>query len=426
MTAFGFVADDLTGASDVLAQAHLGGLEAVLVLHPRRGLPNADVVGVAGPARSLSGAALDAAIREGIAPFREREVQVLLYKVCSTFDSSPTVGSIGRAIELLHEAFPAHGPIPVAPAQPDFGRYTAFSQHFGVYEQHTYRLDRHPVMSRHPSTPMTEADLRLILSAQLDSGDVPNSIHLPSFGDGSFRSRWRESRQRTESAFVVDAVENAHLDQIAAALLETRPDVGPTIVVGSGGIMAALARTMKRTVPTPSGVDRASGPVLAVSASASAATGNQITDAITRGWIDIPIDGAALNEDDAFDELLDRITGELADGHDVIAHTARGPEDPRLVPDVGLSAAHIGARIGRIAATTAERRLTRDIAICGGDTSSHALLAADVNELRVISQFVTAGPVCATDPDSALADCRVLLKGGQVGPVDVLHRFAGR
>ena len=51
--------------------------------------------------------------------------EVLLYKICSTFDSLPTLGSIGRGIELLREQFPGLGPVAVAPAQPQFGRYTA-------------------------------------------------------------------------------------------------------------------------------------------------------------------------------------------------------------------------------------------------------------------------------------------------------------
>ena len=36
MATFGFLADDLTGASDVLAQAHAHGLDAMLVLDPAR------------------------------------------------------------------------------------------------------------------------------------------------------------------------------------------------------------------------------------------------------------------------------------------------------------------------------------------------------------------------------------------------------
>ncbi|MFD5234663.1 nucleotide-binding domain containing protein [Streptomyces qaidamensis] len=72
----------------------------------------------------------------------------------------------------------------------------------------------------------------------------------------------------------------------------------------------------------------------------------------------------------------------------------------------------------------AVKGLTRDVAVLGGDTSSHALLTMRVSELRVATQFVTAAPVCRTDSEAAVAGCRLLLKGGQVGPVDVLERFA--
>ena len=47
MAQFGFLADDLTGASDVLAQAHAQGLDAMLVLDPARARADAaDVVGI--------------------------------------------------------------------------------------------------------------------------------------------------------------------------------------------------------------------------------------------------------------------------------------------------------------------------------------------------------------------------------------------
>jgi uncharacterized protein YgbK (DUF1537 family) len=53
------------------------------------------------------------------------------------------------------------------------------------------------------------------------------------------------------------------------------------------------------------------------------------------------------------------------------------------------------------------------------------LAAAEVGELRISEQFVTAGPICTTDEHAALAGCRLLLKGGQVGPTDVFTRFVG-
>jgi uncharacterized protein YgbK (DUF1537 family) len=181
MPAFGFVADDLTGAADVLAQSHRYGLEAALVIGDAPLPKDTDVVGFAGPARSLSGTAFDDLVTRDLAGIAALNLDVLLYKVCSTFDSSTTVGSIGRGIQLLHQQFPLHGPIPVAPAQPAFGRYTAFSNHYATCAGQIYRLDRHPVMSRHPSTPMAEADLRQVLAEQLGGAQVPGAIHLPAY-----------------------------------------------------------------------------------------------------------------------------------------------------------------------------------------------------------------------------------------------------
>jgi uncharacterized protein YgbK (DUF1537 family) len=81
------------------------------------------------------------------------------YKVCSTLDSAPHIGSIGTAIDL---AVPLLGGAwhPLLVAAPPIGRYQAFGNLFAVANGTVYRLDRHPTMSRHPVTPMDEADVR--------------------------------------------------------------------------------------------------------------------------------------------------------------------------------------------------------------------------------------------------------------------------
>ncbi|MEV8569665.1 four-carbon acid sugar kinase family protein [Streptomyces sp. NPDC051322] len=430
MTYVSFVADDLTGASDVLAQAHRQGLDAVLVVGDgSRPLPtDCDVVGIAGPSRSLGGDAFDALVRAQLERIATADADVLIYKVCSTFDSSPARGSIGRGIELLHERFPHHGPVPIAPAQPGFGRYTAFSNHFAGYSGGVHRLDRHPVMAHHPSTPLHEADLRQVIAAQLRSGEVPAAIHLPAYADGSFREQWTRLRHSHQAAFVVDAVEDGHLDTLARALREDTARPGPAIVVGSGGVMAALARTATERSIAPSATDTpsATGPVLAVSASASSTTAAQIADAVAHGWAELAVPAQVLNGDDPslLDDLEQRAAAWLEAGRNVVVHTTRGTQDPRYAAAGPLDAAYVGAFLGTVAANMAIKGLTRDIAVLGGDTSSHALLAMGVSELRVSSQFVTAAPVCRTDSAAAVAGCRLLLKGGQVGPVDVLDRFA--
>src|SRR5439155_7752178 len=81
----------------------------------------------------------------------------------------PTVGSIGRAIDVGSDVFESRF-VPVVVGAPSLGRYCVFGNLFarcGAKPQ-PYRLDRHPSMSRHPTTPMDEADLRVHLAKQTD------------------------------------------------------------------------------------------------------------------------------------------------------------------------------------------------------------------------------------------------------------------
>jgi uncharacterized protein YgbK (DUF1537 family) len=168
--------------------------------------------------------------------------------------------------------------------------------------------------------------------------------------------------------------------------------------------------------------------VLAASASASSTTAEQINDAIANGWEDVPVPAELLQRRDpaAVAALDERVSAALRAGRNVIVHTTRGAADPRYGVTGPVDAGYVGTLIGGIAARMADIGLTRDIAVCGGDTSSHALMAMGVRQLRVSDPFVTAGPILRADRASAVAGSRLLLKGGQVGPTDILRRFAGQ
>lgn len=425
----GFVADDLTGAADVLAQAHAEGLDAALVLDAASPLPDdVDVVGIAGPLRSLDADALRAEAARGFAALAGADLRVVIDKVCSTFDSSTTVGSIGASVDAMRATWPGRGAVPVVPAQPEFGRYTAFSQHFGAHGGAVHRLDRHPVMATHPSTPMREADLRLVLQAQLPGSPAIPGIHLPDLESPErLRDAWSALERSEAPAVVVDATTPAHMDAIAARVLDDAGrGLAPALVVGSGGIMAALARAVHRERRVAPPTTTPSGPVLVVSASASSTTAAQLDDALAAGFVDVAIPADAFGDpsSEADAPWSRAVEAALDAGRHVVAHTARGGDDPRLRAS-SASAAEVGGLIGRLAGRMARTGRTRDIAVCGGDTSSHALVALGAREVRVDELFVLVGPICRTDDASDAAGCRVLLKGGQVGPVDVLRRFAG-
>ena len=114
-----FYGDDFTGSTDVLEQLASNGVLTALFLAPPTpaqlaAFPDLKAIGIAGDSRSRSPEWMSANLPPIFAALRQFGAPIVHYKVCSTFDSSPTHGSIGRAIELGIAAFdPAFVPIVV-------------------------------------------------------------------------------------------------------------------------------------------------------------------------------------------------------------------------------------------------------------------------------------------------------------------------
>ena len=145
---------------------------------------------------------MDAELRPVLAALAALEPRIVQYKACSTADSSPTIGSLGRVIELGREHVSASARA-VLFAQPDFGRYTVFGHHFAAEDGIVYRLDRQPTMSTHPSTPMTESDLAVHLARQTDAADRVAS-RSPRTIDRAATALLRERRCRASCSTRVD------------------------------------------------------------------------------------------------------------------------------------------------------------------------------------------------------------------------------
>src|SRR5262245_26877621 len=165
-----FYGDDFSGSTDVMEVLAANGLETVLFLDvPDESqlelFPNCRAVGIAGCSRSQSPGWMTANLPRVFRSLQQLQAPLCHYKTCSTFDSSPQVGSIGRALEIGQEIFgSAH--VPLIVGAPALSRYCLFGNLFATVDGETHRLDRHPTMSRHPVTPMAESDLRLHLAAQ--------------------------------------------------------------------------------------------------------------------------------------------------------------------------------------------------------------------------------------------------------------------
>ncbi|MEZ5846987.1 MAG: four-carbon acid sugar kinase family protein [Geminicoccaceae bacterium] len=108
-------------------------------------------IGIAGIARSQTPQWMRENLPPVYAALASTGAPILHYKTCSTLDLAPHVGSIGTAIEIALEILQT-GWIPSV-AAPAIRRFQAFGNLFAGYGDGIHRLDRHPVMSRHPVTP---------------------------------------------------------------------------------------------------------------------------------------------------------------------------------------------------------------------------------------------------------------------------------
>jgi 3-oxoisoapionate kinase len=432
-----FYGDDFTGSTDALGQFARFGWRSVLLLslealeQAMGELDDFDVVGVAGITRSLSADALAAELRHGFAALARLRPRVVQYKVCSTFDSGPDVGSIGRAAEVGREVF---GPatIPVLPAQPEFGRYTAFGNHFAAHAGAVMRLDRNPATAEHAVTPMREADLGRHLSEQTSLRIGYVDIRAVQGAPGRLE-RAIEAAAAGADLAVLDALTNDDLRRIGA-LLPAGDGEAPAFTIGSGGLSYGMAGFLGDD-PVPPGdfiaprsaVDR----LLVVSGSCSAQTAAQIRAALDRGWAGVPLGAAELIADGAaaLEQACAAVLDALRAGRSVVVFTAAGPEDPGVAAGVaaaeraGLGPGGLAPVVGRAFATLVRvargEGLTRML-VAGGDTCGCTVGELDAWGLEVLGAVVPAGFLCRLRSHAPGWDgLEVLLKGGQVGGTDL-------
>lgn len=431
-----FYGDDFTGATAHLAGFHEAGLRALLFFDTpdeellRRHAPSLDVIGIAGIGRSLTPPAMRAEILPALQLFERLGSRQIQYKICSTFDSSPTMGSIGVAIELGREVF-GERPVPVVAGAPGFGRYTVFGNHFASSGTGVERLDRHPSMANHPSTPMREADLRRHLAEQtaLPIGLV--DVMSVQGGPDSLHAAWQRAIAHHPGAVVFDTLHNGDLDAIAQLLLN-EGGKAPVYSIAAQGLAEGLGRSLRtraghaRRPPPPRDVER----MLVLSGSAAQLNEAQLQAALDAGWSAHQVDVIGLLRPGGVEQaaadltaLLDR---EFSMTSDVVLYTAHGAQDRnlartqahvrehRIAPDAVARA--IGELYSRLTRTAVKRFGLRRIVLAGGDTASHAMRLSDAYALEIVANARGGGRLCRLlSHDAGLDGVEVMLKGGQVG-----------
>ena len=429
-----YYGDDLTGSTDVMEALASGGVPTVLftrqpTLAQRARFANVRAIGLAGSSRSESPAWMDEHLTPALAWLKTLRAAFCHYKVCSTFDSSPTTGSIGRAIDIGQKLF-GQASIPLVVGAPQLKRYTAFGNLFAAYQGRTYRIDRHPVMARHPVTPMTEADLCIHLGRQTNK--TIGLVDMTMLGADDADERVDALVSRGAQIVLFDVADIATQISVGRHLARLRGD-GDAFVVGSSGVEYALLAQWRRSglisdTPSfaePGRIDR----IAVVSGSCSTTTERQIRYAEARGFHAFAVDpkGLSAGEGALISAAIQTGLESLAQGRSVVLYTALGPET-----DVGAELETEGARhaigraLGDIQAALIERAGLRRVVIAGGDTSSHALRQLGVYALttRLPLPATPGSPLCLAHSDEKAFDgLEIALKGGQVGGDDYFDKI---
>ncbi|WP_027059564.1 four-carbon acid sugar kinase family protein [Mesorhizobium loti] len=423
-----YYGDDLTGSTDVMEALELGGVPTVLFMRQPDAAQLAQfshcrAVGLAGTSRSETPQWMDTHLKDAFGWLKTLNADICHYKICSTFDSSPTIGNIGRAIEIGRAVF-AQGCVPLLVGAPQLKRYTAFGHLFAAYRDRYYRIDRHPVMSRHPTTPMDEADLLIHLSRQTELAS--GLLDLATLLSAS-RSQAFDHLVRNGAAIVLVDVDSRETQALAGKeIWQTRKPSG-SFVAGSSGIEYALLAEWAEAATvdaeprftSPGAADR----IAVVSGSCSPTTERQIRHALTDGFDGINVDPVELvseNSEQAIAHAAAAARGSLQAGRSVILYTALGPTADRGTEiDRQEGARHkLGRGLGTLLRQLTEQHDLKRVIIAGGDTSSHALgqMGVDALTVRMPLPASPGSPLCvAHSRINAIDRLEVALKGGQVG-----------
>lgn len=413
----GCIADDFTGASDLSNTLTRAGMATVQFVGVPDGgdLPPSDAGVIALKTRTCPA---EEAVRRSLDALRWLQAQgctQILFKICSTFDSTPA-GNIGPVAEALADALGA-STVAVCPAFPGTGR-TVFQGHLFVGD----RLLNESGMARHPLTPMTDPDLRRWLHRQTrdEVGLVP--LTTVRRGASAVAAALIAEGDRGRRLSIVDAVSDDDLRALGTAA------AAHPLLVGGSGLALGLPDNFRRdgrlaqSMPRYTGL---SGPGVALSGSCSEASQRQLAQHL-RDHPGFSIEPAAvLAGETGVADMMARL-GPLLDQLPVVYSTA----DPVAVAAAQRRfgretvAAALDRFFGDLAVALVEAGVTR-LVVSGGETSGAAVTSLKLAHLLVGPEIDPGVPALASVSQAGLP-IRLALKSGNFGGDDFYERAFAR
>jgi 3-dehydrotetronate 4-kinase len=410
--ALGVIADDYTGASDLANALNRNGLATIQTIgvpDDRLALPPVDAVVIALKSRSI--AAHEAVERTLAAErwLRGRGAAHVLFKICSTFDSTDA-GNIGPVTDALADACGEQAVL-VNPSFPETKR-TVYQGHLFVGDR---PLDESPLKD-HPLNPMHDADLVRVLARQ--SGRPVGLADLATVAAGAeaLGRRRTELAAQGKGAVIADAIFESDLETIGRVAAESR------LSVGASGIGIGLARALVATGKAKVGGQHVKaapvgGPAICIVGSCSHATLGQIRRAEQVMPV-LRLDVERLMHSSVpIAEAIKWVGERLSQGPALIASS--GEPEEVLALQVRFGRDRVGHAIEQAMATLAEALVARGVhrlIVAGGETSG-AVVDRLALPAFLIGEEIAAG-VPVLHAVGGVARMSLALKSGNFGGPD--------
>ncbi|MFD3486565.1 3-oxo-tetronate kinase [Streptomyces sp. NPDC058665] len=411
MIALGCVADDFTGATDVAAALRRNGMSVTLLF----GLPDeaspppeTDSVVVALKTRTVPAGDAVSQARAVLAWLLRAGVGTVYFKYCSTFDSTDE-GNIGPVTDALLHAMGESLAV-VCPASPEHGRTTYQGHHF-VDD----RLLSDSPMRHHPLTPMTDPDLRRVLSRQTDGAVGHLPLTVVRHGSEAVAAALKGARADGFRHVVADALSEEDLLAIAAGSGGTR------LLTGGAGLAGALGASKRTRAPARSqNLSLPSGPGIALAGSCSTATLAQVAAAseVLPSYRLAP--ETTPDPDELIEDARTWLRQNRSEPHLLVyssagpdersrARTALGPRTPQILEQTLAELAREAVALG-----------AARVVVAGGETSGAVVRALGVGSVAVAHEEDRGVPWCLANV--AGRSVALLLKSGNFGGEDLLVR----
>lgn len=403
----GAIADDFTGASDLANTLARRGMQTRLFVGvPRSGLSASQAGVIALKSRSNPAPEAVAQSLAALDALRATGARQIIFKYCSTFDSTRE-GNIGPVADALLAALEAPLAI-VCPAFPTNGR-TIYRGHLFVGD----KLLHESGMENHPLNPMKDANLARWLSYQSEHRIGLISLDIVRRGVEAVQLALAECARRRERLVICDATSDEDLLTLGHAAK------GMALVTGGSGIALglpdnfpeAMAAEAFHAVP-----DAPAGRAIALSGSCSKATAAQVArHAASQPSLRLDVEALI-----AGDFTPDHALAWLQDLGEARLPLLYSTADPEMVR--ASQARHGGERLAQAIegffAALAPALVAagyRTMITAGGETSSAIVSALGIEAMAIGPEIDPGVPVLLSEGAPPLA---LALKSGNFGAPD--------